>query len=89
MKRYFQNHWTALLGRNPYQRELDRVTVDCTTLVAQKNRELTGYQTLVENLRYRLTEKDMLMERLKKDYQERIGWYNARMDELQNKEKTE
>lgn len=87
MKRYFLNLWEALLGRNPYRAELERMMEDCATLDAQHSREVKSYQTLVENLRQRLHDKDELMKRMKDDYQERIEQYNAKIDELRNKEK--
>ena len=47
---------------------------------AEKRSE--SLQKLVENLRERISEKDELYTRMKKDYQGRIESYNAKIDEL-------
>ena len=102
MKQYFKNLLTALLGRNPYQAELDRVREEYAKaadnvkllrdeymteqekasatgkllreydkLLVSSERQLTGFQTLVENLRERI-----------RDYQQRIEEYNEEIDRL-------
>ena len=46
--------------------------------------QVRSYQKLVENLRERLNEKDVLIDRMKKDFQQRIKAYNTKIDELTN-----
>lgn len=41
------------------------------------------YEVLIENFRERINEKDTLMERMKKDYQQRIEQYTHKIEELQ------
>ena len=60
-------------------------------------KQVSGCQNLIENLRVRLSEKDAgmeaagqefrdRMERMKADYQRRIDEYNRKIEELQNKD---
>lgn len=107
MRHYFQNLMTALLGSNPYQKELDDVREKygkTAERVGQLEdmyykslekweeaaKQLTGYQTLVENLRERVAEKDALIAQLKEEaaaradgYKRRIEDYSAQVARLQ------
>jgi len=51
MKHYITNIWNALLGKNPYLSELEKIRLDCEQKASS---EATGYQVLIENLRERL-----------------------------------
>lgn len=44
-------------------------------------------QTLVENLRQRLAEKDTILKQTKKSYQDRILAYNEEIDKLRSNQK--
>ena len=102
MKRYIKNLLMALMGRNPFQRELKEVkeayeetakkVTGLSSLYKKVSEEMDAvekqqkdYQTLVENYRERLKEKDELIVRMKEDYQQRLAGYNAKIDELQRR----
>lgn len=95
MGAYFKNIAIALLGRNPYQLELDRVREEyektaeqvrlLDELYGKVQKNLSDYEQLIENLRKRIIEKDQLMASMKRDFQERLSAYNEKIDEL-NKE---
>lgn len=92
MGAYFKNLATALLGRNPYQLELDRVREEyektaeqvrlLDVLYGKVQKKLSDYEQLIENLRKRIIEKDQLMASVKRDFQERLAAYNEKIDEL-------
>lgn len=46
-------------------------------------KQVMDYQTLTDNLRQRIMDKDELMARMKEDYQKRIENYNVVIDKLQ------
>lgn len=114
MRHYFQNLITALLGSNPYQKELDDVREkygktaervgqledmyykslekweEAGRQGEEASKQLAGYQTLVENLRDRVAEKDALIAQLKEEaaaradgYKRRIEDYSAQVARLQ------
>lgn len=91
MKYYFKNLLLALLGRNPFRLELDKVKQEYA-LTAKRvweldeirykleakmaetysqmeatGRKITDYQNLTENLRKRVTEKDILLDEERRD----------------------
>lgn len=74
MKSYLRNLISFLIGRNPYQEQLD----------AAMRRE-RSLQTLVENLRERIREKDELIYYIKKDYAQRIHDYDVEIDALRGR----
>ena len=110
MRRYFKNLLIALMGRNPYQIELDELRehyekaaervnelndfyFKMVEKMDQTKRRMNDYQTLIENLRNRLAEKETeneqqgadfreRMERMKADYQKRIDEYNKTIKKL-------
>lgn len=55
----------------------------------QTEKSVRGLQQLVENLRERLREKDLLMEKMKQEYQDRIKSYNLLIDEIRTGNNTE
>lgn len=71
-----------------YQKVADRVSDlnDLYLKSLESFEEVEGkvgdYQKLTENLRQRIAEKDALMERIKKDYQQRIEKYVQEVDRL-------
>ncbi len=71
-----------------YQKVADRVSDlnDLYLKSLESLEEVEGkvgdYQKLTENLRQRIAEKDALMERIKKDYQQRIEKYVQEVDRL-------
>ena len=71
-----------------YQKVADRVSElnDLYLKSLESLEEVEGkvgdYQKLTENLRQRIAEKDALMERIKKDYQQRIEKYVQEVDRL-------
>lgn len=96
---YFRNLWSALLGRNLFKEELERLRVEhkknvedvlalkeqycnCVDKMDADGKLIISLQTLVENLRENLTDKNKLIDLVKKDYQERILKYNAEIDRL-------
>lgn len=109
--RYLLNLLTALMGINPYKKELkekcsllEKSAAHVDTLYNMyykavddwdtARKEAASLQKLVENLRDRIKEKDAemeaagrefhdRMERMKADYQRRIGEYNEKIEELQ------
>lgn len=102
MKRYFRNLFMALLGSDPFRRELDEVTgkyrktaervcqlneayYRVLDRLAEIDKTEAGYQALIENLRRRIAEKDLLLERTKQDYQKRIEAYVSEIDGLRNR----
>ena len=92
MKRYLKNLLTALFGNNPFQMELAKAREDYEKTAARVEKldklytkvqgQMGSYQNLVENLRKHLIEKDELLKRTKKEYQERIEQYNKIISEL-------
>lgn len=52
------------------------------TLIEGVCKQRDSYQQLVENLRERLNEKDMIITHIKRDYQERIKAYNVEINRL-------
>ena len=110
MRRYFKNLLIALMGRNPYQIELDELREHYEKAAERVNelnefyfkmvekmdktkKRMNDYQTLIENLRNRLAEKETeneqqgadfreRMERMKADYQKRIDEYNKTINKL-------
>ena len=88
MKRYWHNLLTALLGKNPFQQELEELNKkynkasenvmglnelyykavekreENTKTLRETLKDLVRYQTLVENLRERMSEKDALIAQL-------------------------
>ena len=116
MKRYFNNLLLALLGRDPYQQELDKVKKEYE-LTAEKVKQLDDmrlqfdekmseleakvseaekevskaegkikdYQNLTENLRRRVTEKDLEIERYKRKLVDRHEEFQERMAERDEK----
>lgn len=84
MERYFKNLLIALLGRNPYQLELERKTNEyeltaeeverqrdqiylLEARLATLQRDVQGFQNLTENLRKRVTDKDIAIDGLRRD----------------------
>lgn len=58
---------------------------DVARLLGDRTRaeqEVKNYQNLTENLRQHLVDKDVVKERMKKDYQKRIEEYNLEIDRL-------
>ena len=51
--------------------------------LASERQMVHDYEVLIENLRQRINEKDTLMDRMKKDYQQRIEQYTHKIEELQ------
>lgn len=96
MKHYLKNLLTALCGNNPYQMELDKVREEYSKtagrvkeldeLYGKVSQQLEGCQRLIENLRGRIAEKDELLRRTKKEYQQRIEKYNKVIGELSEKQ---
>ena len=106
MKRYLKNLWAAICGRNPYQEELtetkrrleqseedykDFGNVHDSQMI-ENTKQISTLQTLVENFRERIKEKDELIDQMKKDYQrqvknyeKRVGDYSLTIDALQKK----
>ena len=88
MNRYLRNLLTALLGRNPFQQELEELKKKCdkasdnvkglnelyyktvekweenSKTLRETLQDLVRCQTLVENLRERISEKDELIAQL-------------------------
>ena len=64
--------------------ELQEMYYNSLDMQARIKEQVDGYQTLTENLRERIGEKDELMERMKKEYQQRIEAYNKEIDRLRN-----
>lgn len=77
MRRYFWNLLSAMAGRDPYGDELLEKTVqlakteECykqlSALFDKLNGEKNSMQTLVENLRNRIREKDELIRKMRED----------------------
>ena len=106
MKRYLKNLCTAICGRNLYEKELTETkrrleqseenykefgNVPASQMI-DNTKQISTYQTLVENLRERLKEKDETIEQIRKDYQrqvenyeKRVGDYSLTIDALQKK----
>lgn len=65
LKRYLKNLLLALVGQNPFRRELE-----------EENRlrieETRNYQNLTENLRQRITDKDIALDQQKRDYNQAV-----------------
>lgn len=57
--------------------------------IAKTGKKVASLELLVENLRQRLREKDMLLEQTKKSYQERINNYNLEIEELRTGQNNE
>lgn len=83
MKRYFIILWDAVCGRKLYREEQSLLEI---------KKQVSALQTLVENLRERLAEKETLQDLIKHDYQKRIREmrdnYNRQID-MYTKEITE
>ena len=101
VKIYFNTLRLALLGRNPYRKELDELRngyekisskiislkdmyCSCVDNIDQYKKRTNGLNQLVENLRERIGEKDVILQRTKLEYQERLSTYNAEIDSLRN-----
>lgn len=101
VKIYFNTLRLALLGRNPYRKELDELRNEyeeisgkvillkelycsCVDNIDQYKKRTNGLNQLVENLRERIGEKDVIIQRTKSEYQERLAAYNAEIDNLRN-----
>ena len=92
MKQYLKNLLTALCGNNPFQMELIRVKEEYEKTAARVKQleelhekvsgQITSYQTLIDNLRQRLDEKNELLKRTKEEYQKRIEKYNKLVSDL-------
>ncbi|MBR5395768.1 MAG: hypothetical protein IK144_11930 [Bacteroidaceae bacterium] len=96
MRRYFRNLLMALLGRNPFQLELNEVKEKFES-AAEKvgmlndmyfklqdnmvtvERWLIDYQTLVENLRERIRDKDEQLSQQEHDYRAAKAEYEKRI----------
>ena len=66
--------------------------VEAERLLADYAKQMNSYQTLVDNLRKRVTEKDAMIDEIRKDYQrkvanyeKRVGDYSATIADLQKK----
>lgn len=74
IRRYFGNLWLALTGRNPHNAESD-------------DQQLKDYQNLTENLRKRITEKDMRIDAITRDYSNAVitmrKQHKMRVEELE------
>lgn len=57
---------------------------ECCRHTEELSRELGTLRQLVENQRLRLAEKDILMDRIKQNYQKRISQYTREVDALKN-----
>lgn len=78
MKRYFKNLLSALFGNNPYRLALDKATEKCEQTAnslrqlevteADHMKRIAGYQNLIENLRKRVTEKDITLDNKTKEH---------------------
>ena len=71
-------------------RELGDIYYKLREQLTETNKQVAGYQTLIENLRKRLSEKDTLMEQAREDsrkqaeeYRKRISDYSATIARLQ------
>jgi len=115
MKKYFQNLWAAICGKNVYLSEFDLVSDElmqtkselaqalldlatateevkemskkydeCWQNTMKMNGQVDTLNQLVENYRDRISEKDVLMERQRQDYQQRIAEYVKEIDNLKN-----
>ena len=51
--------------------------------LASERQRVHDYEVLIENFRERISEKDTLMDRMKKDYQQRIEQYTKEIEDLQ------
>lgn len=102
MRRYFRNLLMALLGRNPFQIELNEVKgnlVSAAENVSMLNdmyfklqekmvaaeKCLFGCQTLVENLRERIKDKDEQLSQQKRDYRASLAEYEKRIQAYKQK----
>jgi predicted nucleic acid-binding Zn-ribbon protein len=96
MRRYFRNLLMALLGRNPFQIELNEVKenlVSAAENVSMLNdmyfklqekmvaaeKWLIDYQSLVENLRERIKDKDEQLSQQARDYRTSLAEYEKRI----------
>lgn len=66
--------------------ELDEMYHKLQEALSKKEKTISDYQNLTENLRSRITEKDVEYERMKKHYQERIKQYTEEIDTMKNRQ---
>lgn len=99
MKRYFRNLAIALFNGDPYKKELEDLSDKYEKTAQRVNmleklradledkfvKDVSGLKRLVDVFRQHLQEKDELLERMKKEYQQRIVKYNAKIEELESK----
>ena len=78
MKRYFKNLLIALLARNPYREELARMTESYN----EEKTRICDYQNLTENLRKRITEKDLAIDDVKSQLRKTIAARELKIAEL-------
>jgi predicted nucleic acid-binding Zn-ribbon protein len=78
MRRYFGNLLRALLNRNPYEAELSEAQSECR----KSAKRAADYLNLTENLRKRLTEREMEMSMTAKLYRQRLKECDAKIAEL-------
>lgn len=100
MKRYLKNILIALLGRNPYQAELDKATeeyekraamvkhldemrfsleeklAEAYRKVKELEKSVASYQNLTENLRQRVTDKDIAIDRMTREHRDSVVQMN-------------
>ncbi len=74
-----------------YKRVADKVEQLQSVYAAVKEKtsgavnQIRNLQALVENQRSRLSEKDVLIRRMRREFNERVMAYNAKIDELTNR----
>ena len=90
MKRYLTNLALAIVGVNPYRKELDELSEHYekmanevglmrdlyergTSDLKKAEKNILSYQTLVENLRSRLDEKDVMLKSMKDEYELKLN----------------
>lgn len=71
-------------------RELDDIYYKLHERLTETNKQVVGYQNLIENLRQRLSEKDALIEQAREDsrkqaeeYRKRVTDYSVTIERLQ------
>lgn len=64
--------------------DLEKLYEKVQKKMEEDDRQVRNYQHLTENLRQHLVDKDVLMDRVKRDYQKRLDEYNATIDNLRS-----
>ena len=89
MKRYFKNLWHALIGRNPFQLELERVREDFKKTEA-KVRDLNALyyevRSKIQNSEHQINDYQVLVENLRRRLADKDDIIKALQSSMLNKE---